>query len=50
MDSYDELRSNYVKQNLYRSNHLENWRSSEGFDTAFPKVITTTRTEIFGSD
>jgi hypothetical protein len=50
MDSYDELKSHFIKQNLYRTNHLENWRNSQIFDSTYPKIITTTRTEIFGGN
>jgi hypothetical protein len=50
MDSYDELKNIYIKQNLYHSNHLENWRNSDFMEQAYPKVIITTRNEIFSND
>jgi hypothetical protein len=50
MDSYDELKSDFIKRNLYHSNHLENWRNSDFMEQAYPKVIITTRNEIFSSD
>ncbi len=48
MDSYDELSNKYLKQNLYITNKIEKWGSKDVKN--YPKVITTTRNEIFSSD
>jgi hypothetical protein len=48
MDSYDELGNKYIKQNLYVTNKLEKWGCKDIQN--YPKVITTTRNEIFSSD
>ncbi len=48
MDSYDELSNKYLKQNLYATNKLEKWGYKDIKN--YPKVITTTRNEIFSSD
>ncbi len=49
MDSYDELPGEIISHNLYELNHLEKWTSKEASTeyTYFPKVIFTTRNEIF---
>ncbi len=45
MDSYDELSNRNLKQNLYATNKLEKWGCKDIAN--YPKVITTTRNEIF---
>ncbi|CAD8119904.1 unnamed protein product [Paramecium sonneborni] len=46
MDSYDELKSDYIGLNLNISNKLSKWRC-QADKNKFPKIITTCRTELF---
>ena len=46
LDGYDELRSEFAKKNLFKTNNLEKWRSTQDTDFSYPKVIIFTRTEL----
>ncbi|CAD8125112.1 unnamed protein product [Paramecium sonneborni] len=46
MDSYDELKTDYVGLNLNISNKLSKWKCQTD-KNKFPKIITTCRTELF---
>ncbi|CAD8209130.1 unnamed protein product [Paramecium octaurelia] len=46
MDSYDELKSDYIGLNLNVSNKLSKWRC-QADKNKFPKIISTCRSEIF---
>ncbi|KAM3132721.1 hypothetical protein pb186bvf_015149 [Paramecium bursaria] len=47
MDSYDEIKSQY-QINLIKSNKLSKWRCEDDIGQ-YPKIITTTRTEVLTS-
>ncbi|CAK90852.1 unnamed protein product (macronuclear) [Paramecium tetraurelia] len=46
MDSYDELKQQYIGMNLNLSNRISKWRCSSD-KNKYPKVITTSRSELF---
>ncbi|CAD8100657.1 unnamed protein product [Paramecium primaurelia] len=46
MDSYDEIKSEFTNRNLILSNKLYKWRCQSD-EQRFPKIITTSRSEIF---
>ncbi|CAD8148995.1 unnamed protein product [Paramecium pentaurelia] len=46
MDSYDELKQQYIGLNLNISNRISKWRCSSDRNK-YPKVITTSRSELF---
>ncbi|CAD8141735.1 unnamed protein product [Paramecium octaurelia] len=46
MDSYDELKQQYIGLNLNLSNRISKWRCSSDRNK-YPKVITTSRSELF---
>ncbi len=48
LDSYDELRQEALWKNLYRTNSLEQFRSEQS-SKSFPKVVITSRSELFAA-
>ncbi|CAD8049460.1 unnamed protein product [Paramecium sonneborni] len=46
MDSYDELKQQYIGLNLNNSNRLSKWRCFSD-KNKYPKIITTSRSELF---